>query len=90
MKSISHELLATTNNSKTHPSPEKRGSQQPSTIGLSVSRSIIENHRGRLRADPNGGPGATFSFCIPRIPELQRGAQSLHAAIPINNATLEG
>jgi hypothetical protein len=27
----SHELLATTNNSKTHPSPEKRGSQQPST-----------------------------------------------------------
>jgi PAS domain S-box-containing protein len=59
-------------------------------IGLSVSRSIIENHRGRLRADPNGGPGATFSFCIPRIPELQCGAQSLHAAIPINNATLEG
>ena len=31
MKSISHELLATTNNSKPHPSPEKRGSQQPST-----------------------------------------------------------
>ncbi len=34
-------------------------------IGLSVSRSIIENHQGRLRAEPNGGPGATFSFCIP-------------------------
>jgi signal transduction histidine kinase len=34
-------------------------------IGLSVSRSIIENHRGRLWAEPNGGPGATFSFCIP-------------------------
>jgi PAS domain S-box-containing protein len=59
-------------------------------IGLSVSRSIIENHRGRLQADPNCGPGATFSFCIPRIPELRRGAQGLHAAIPINNATLEG
>jgi C4-dicarboxylate-specific signal transduction histidine kinase len=35
-------------------------------IGLSVSRSIIENHRGRLWAVPNDGPGATFSFSVPR------------------------
>jgi signal transduction histidine kinase len=35
-------------------------------IGLSVSRSIIENHDGRLWARPNEGPGATFSFSIPR------------------------
>jgi PAS domain S-box-containing protein len=35
-------------------------------IGLSVSRSIIENHNGRLWAEPNDGPGATFSFSIPR------------------------
>jgi PAS domain S-box-containing protein len=34
-------------------------------VGLSVSRSIIENHRGRLAAALNDGPGATFSFCIP-------------------------
>jgi PAS domain S-box-containing protein len=34
-------------------------------IGLSVSRSIIERHRGRLWAEPNDGPGATFSFSIP-------------------------
>jgi len=34
-------------------------------IGLSVSRSIIEGHRGRLWAVPNEGPGATFSFSIP-------------------------
>jgi signal transduction histidine kinase len=34
-------------------------------IGLSVSRSIIESHRGRLRAVPNEGPGATFWFSIP-------------------------
>jgi len=34
-------------------------------IGLSVSRSIIENHHGRLWATQNDGPGATFSFSIP-------------------------
>ena len=34
-------------------------------IGLSVSRSIIESHHGRLWAEPNDGPGATFSFSIP-------------------------
>ena len=38
-------------------------------IGLSVSRSIIERHHGRLWADPNDGPGATFSFSIPRVPD---------------------
>jgi len=35
-------------------------------IGLSVSRSIIESHRGRLWAESNAGPGATFTFAIPR------------------------
>jgi PAS domain S-box-containing protein len=34
-------------------------------IGLSVSRSIIENHGGRLWAEPNDGPGATFAFSVP-------------------------
>jgi signal transduction histidine kinase len=34
-------------------------------IGLSVSRSIIESHHGRLWAAKNEGPGATFSFSIP-------------------------
>jgi len=34
-------------------------------IGLSVSRSIIENHGGRLWATANDGPGVTFSFSIP-------------------------
>jgi signal transduction histidine kinase len=38
-------------------------------IGLSVSRSIIEKHQGRLWAEPNDGPGTTFSFSIPCGPE---------------------
>jgi PAS domain S-box-containing protein len=38
-------------------------------IGLSVSRSIIERHRGRFWAEQNDGPGATFSFSIPSGPE---------------------
>jgi signal transduction histidine kinase len=48
-------------------------------IGLSVSRSIIESHHGRLWAAPNDGPGATFSFSIPRGPEGVKAAQSLGA-----------
>jgi len=38
-------------------------------IGLSVSRSIIESHHGRLWATLNDGPGAAFSFTIPRAPD---------------------
>jgi len=34
-------------------------------IGLSVSRSIVERHEGRMWAEPNDGPGATFAFSIP-------------------------
>jgi PAS domain S-box-containing protein len=34
-------------------------------IGLGISRSIIEAHRGHLWATINDGPGSTFGFSIP-------------------------
>ena len=37
-------------------------------IGLSVSRSIIERHHGRLWAQPNADYGTSFSFSIPPRP----------------------
>ncbi len=45
-------------------------------IGLSVSRSIVERHRGRLWVEPNEGPGATFAFTIPCRPEGAADATS--------------
>jgi len=45
-------------------------------IGLSVSRSIIESHHGRLQASLNAGPGATFSFSVPWKPETAIGSRS--------------
>ena len=41
-------------------------------VGLSVSRSIVESHQGRLWAAPNNGPGATFGFSVPCLPRMAR------------------
>jgi signal transduction histidine kinase len=46
-------------------------------IGLSVSRSIIERHHGRLWAEPNDGPGTTFAFSIPARQEASEDVASL-------------
>jgi PAS domain S-box-containing protein len=46
-------------------------------IGLSVSRSIIESHHGRLWATPNDGPGATFSFSVPRRSKAESSTDSI-------------
>jgi PAS domain S-box-containing protein len=42
-------------------------------IGLSVSRSIVERHAGRIWASCNSGPGATFSFSIQGHPQHAAG-----------------
>jgi PAS domain S-box-containing protein len=35
-------------------------------MGLSISRSIVQNHGGRLWAVANDGPGTTFQFTVPK------------------------
>ena len=48
-------------------------------IGLSISRSIIEAHEGRLWAIANDGPGATFCFSIPTRPACFADAAIHHS-----------
>jgi C4-dicarboxylate-specific signal transduction histidine kinase len=37
-------------------------------MGLAVSRALIEAHGGKLWAEPNAGPGASFHFTLPFAP----------------------
>ena len=38
-------------------------------LGLSICRSIIEAHGGRLRSEPNPGGGTVFRFTLPSVPK---------------------
>jgi C4-dicarboxylate-specific signal transduction histidine kinase len=37
-------------------------------MGLSISRSVVENHAGRLWQTEHEGPGASFCFTLPSPP----------------------
>jgi PAS domain S-box-containing protein len=50
-------------------------------IGLSVSRSIIESHGGKLWAEANDGPGTTFSFSLPRLAASETDDRTGEAAL---------
>jgi C4-dicarboxylate-specific signal transduction histidine kinase len=51
-------------------------------IGLSISRSIIEAHRGRMWAAANDGPGATFAFSIPADTPASRSSDMDQRDLP--------
>ena len=44
-------------------------------VGLSICRTIVEAHGGRLWAEPNPGGGTVFRFTLPTAPPLEAGAR---------------
>ena len=43
-------------------------------MGLSISRSILQAHGGRLWATANDGPGTIFHFTLPKYQEEESNA----------------
>jgi light-regulated signal transduction histidine kinase (bacteriophytochrome) len=49
-------------------------------MGLSIARTIVERHGGRIWAESEVGRGSTFYFSLPVSLEVTRGAQTLKPA----------
>ena len=45
-------------------------------MGLSISRSIVQNHGGRLWATANDGPGTSFHFTLPKYQREESNAEA--------------
>jgi signal transduction histidine kinase len=48
-------------------------------MGLSISRSIVQNHGGRLWATANDGPGTSFHFTLPKYQGEEDNASAARA-----------
>jgi signal transduction histidine kinase len=46
-------------------------------LGLAISRSLIAAHGGRLWAEPNQGPGATFLISLPSVARIDSKRRAL-------------
>lgn len=45
-------------------------------VGLSISRTIVEAHGGRIWVEPNDGEGAVFRFTLQTVPQEARAADA--------------
>jgi two-component system sensor kinase FixL len=45
-------------------------------VGLSISRTIVEAHGGRIWAEPNDGGGAVFRFTLQTVPQDAKAADA--------------
>lgn len=54
-------------------------------IGLSVCRTVVEQHHGTITASSESGRGATFSVIVPRVVVAQSGGDSRRIAMSVGS-----